>query len=243
MRRTDSIEVLKGIGKSRAEAFAKLGIHTVGDLLEDYPARYEEMPPAAPIASFGEGRMAAVCCTLSSAPRLVSTAKGALAVVSVTDGSARLSLGWFNQPYMAKILKKGDRRVFRGVILRRTNGLSMMQPQVFSEEEYAALAGRPRPVYLTVKGLPVNTIRQAARQALAGAEDLQDLLPESIRQANALCSFEEALWGIHAPQSLEQLRQAHNRLVFDEFLAFILRCRLLRAPEKIPNTFPVEQTA
>ena len=48
-----SIENLKGIGKKRAELFNRLGVYSVGDLLEFYPRRYEN--PLLPASGMQNG--------------------------------------------------------------------------------------------------------------------------------------------------------------------------------------------
>ena len=40
---------LTGIGKVKAEAFAKLSIHTIGDLLLHFPSRYENRGLITPL--------------------------------------------------------------------------------------------------------------------------------------------------------------------------------------------------
>lgn len=45
MKREDSLRCIKGIGEKTEKLFQKLGIYTVGDLLEAYPRDYDCCEP------------------------------------------------------------------------------------------------------------------------------------------------------------------------------------------------------
>ena len=56
----------------------------------------------------------------------------------------------------------------------------------------------------------------------------KETLPESIRQIFELCEYNYALKGIHFPTDKTMYMQARKRLVFEEFLEFILAVRQMK---------------
>ena len=54
------VRYLKGVGPARAEVFARLGVHTVGDLLEYYPRSWVFLPRVVKIGQARPGENAAV---------------------------------------------------------------------------------------------------------------------------------------------------------------------------------------
>ena len=53
MLQQDPITTIKGIGSKTVEKYEKIGISTVGDLLEHFPRDYDEIRPIRPITSCG----------------------------------------------------------------------------------------------------------------------------------------------------------------------------------------------
>lgn len=231
MRMGDPVERCFGVGQKTAERFHRLGIFTVSDLLHHYPSRYDEMPPVTDIASCQEGKMVAVSGTIDARPSTAVTSRGRFTTVTVSDRSGRLKLGWFNQPFMEHVLFPRQKRIFRGVISEKNGGRTMFQPEVFKSEDYGALSQRPRPVYLSTEGLSVSTIRKAIGQILSDSGPWPDPLPDKLKDRFGLCDYEEAIKNIHVPDSLDELIRSRRRLVFDEFLSFILGVRNLRSLE------------
>ena len=243
MRMDDPIESCFGVGLKTAGRFHRLGILTVSDLLRHYPARYDMMPPVSDISGCIEGKTAAVLCKVDARPVTVSTSRGKLTTVTVSDRSGRLKLGWFNQPYMERVLYPGQRYVFLGVISGKYNGLVMFQPELYRLEEYESVADKPRPVYLTTDGLSVKVIRRAVAQVLGEMECLSDDLPMKIKDRYGLCGLSEAVHDIHLPESFDALTRARRRLVFDEFLSFVLGVRSLRSKEPSFCSCQVKKTS
>lgn len=84
------------------------------------------------------------------------------------------------------------------------------------------------PRYAVTKGLSNNAITKAVRQALDAGQFPADYLPDSIRMSDGLCTLEYAIGQMHFPKDKESLVRARERLVFDEFLLFILMIRRMR---------------
>ncbi len=68
MNRNEPITKLKGIGPKTAEAYRRLRIETVGDLLSWFPKRYDTFRPEQPIDSVRDGQLATVLGTFTGTP-------------------------------------------------------------------------------------------------------------------------------------------------------------------------------
>ena len=60
MKNQESICSLKGIGDKTAKLFEKLGIHTIEELIHDYPRAYQAYDPPVSIGELEEGQIQAV---------------------------------------------------------------------------------------------------------------------------------------------------------------------------------------
>ena len=99
---------------------------------------------------------------------------------------------------------------------------------MFSPEVYLGMQSRMQPVYGQTKGLGNKTITSAVEQALALRRLEKDYLPNRLRIANELAEYNFAIEHIHFPLDETDLRFARKRLVYDEFLFFILAVRSLK---------------
>ena len=240
MRQTDPVTELKGVGKKTEEAFARLQVTTVGDLIRYYPARYDSFGPVTQLAQADSGQVTAVRVRLVTAPQLGYAGKLPVLTVKGEDGTGQIRLTWFRMPYLRSQLKRGQTVLLRGRLVRDRYGIQMDQPRIYSEEEYARLQRTLQPVYRTTEGLTDKKIAKSVSQALEDCEDSPEFLPEEILARQVLVGERKALGQIHFPENSERLLAARRRLVFDEFLLFLLAVRKLRgAGERIPNDLPI----
>ncbi|MBR2406778.1 MAG: ATP-dependent DNA helicase RecG [Clostridia bacterium] len=211
-----SVQYLKGVGEKRAELLAKLGIRTVGDLLSHFPRQYEDWSAVLPIASAPRGESICVRGTALAAPVERRIRKGlTLYTFSVSDASALMRVTLFNNPYAAQKIKPGEAYLFFGTLTGGTVP-EMSSPLIESAETGA----RIRPIYPLTAGLNSKYIEKLVSTAmLALGEQLdRDLLPDSLRREQHLCTRRYALENIHFPADREALETARRRLVFEELL-------------------------
>ncbi len=223
-----NITALKGIGEKTAQLFAKLNITTTEELVQYYPRDYEQFkePVLLQEAELEE---------LVSVPGVIqgNIATRHVRNLSITTFSAdcdgeKLSLTYFNMPYLKNTIKSGQRYIFRGYLQKKGNHYGMDQAQLYKPEEYAGLIDCMQPRYSTTKGLSNKTITKAMKQAIATVNLSEDFLPEEIVSKYQFCSREEAIRQMHFPTKREELVKARERLVFDEFFLFIMMLRRMR---------------
>jgi ATP-dependent DNA helicase RecG len=137
----------------------------------------------------------------------------------VSDGSASLRISWFNQPWIAKRLRKGTQIVLSGKIDQYLGRLGMNNPEVETIDQHNLHTNRIVPVYPLTAGITQRWLRRTMHQVVSyWAPRVQDPLPESLRQNAQLSDLPTSLSQIHFPDNWQQLQAARHRLAFDEIL-------------------------
>ena len=242
MANDQSIETLKGIGEKTAKLFEKVGIRTIDDLLHYYPKGYDTYGEPKAIGELSEDETGAVEGFLKSGATGVHINGLSIVQATISDMTGKLRLVWYHMPYLKNTLRPDSHFIFRGRVIRKKNGLTMEQPQMFKPEAYEELLSSMRPVYAQTKGLGNKTITSAVEQALAIRTLERDYLPASLRISNELAEYNFAIEHIHFPANEEDLRFARKRLVYDEFFFFLLAVRHLKEKrQNIRSQFHVEK--
>ncbi len=225
MELTDDIKKIKGVGDKSAQLFNKLGILTVSDLLKYYPRDYDEYKLPVPINEIREGQVVSVEGAIS---RLTSKpGRKKIVTCFVSDPSGACKLIWFNQPYLVKMLKPGFRYLFRGTVKRDNAEYCIQQPKMYGRNEYIKLLDHLAPIYSLTKGITSNFISKAMAQVIYEYKP-EEMLSAAFRKENNLMKLSDAVKTIHFPKSKEDVLLARRRLVFDEFLEFILALKALQ---------------
>lgn len=219
----ESVATLKGVGASRAAAFERLSIRTLGDLLYFMPREYQDFSALREAGALEHGELAAVRLTIVQEPRLLRPTRG-LQIVTATaqDETGRLQLVWYNQPYRKNQIRAGQTSVFCGRA-DRSRGLKLVNPTVMDEPPGIL------PVYPLVQGLSQYQVRDAVEKALRRTEGaITDTLPSSFRVQYGLTGLSEAICDVHFPKDMTSLSEARRRLSFEDMLYYLLAIGLLK---------------
>ena len=220
------ITKLKKIGEKKAELYARLGIHSVGDLVRFYPRTYEDWSKPFKIAEAPENT---VCCVGGFVERLSRPARirGGMTILKITvcDEIDRMTVTFFNQPYLYDRFSCGGDFLFYGLLKKSGHFYEMTSPAV-SDLQKAGI----HPVYPQTAGLSSKQIEDAASQAMRLLpQKMNDPLPEDIRIKYGLCPLDFAIRNIHFPKSLEDVETARKRLAFEELLILQLGMARLKS--------------
>jgi len=224
----EPVTSLKGIGEKTAGLFARLGVHTVEDLLHDYPRAYDAYEEPVPVGRLQENTTAAVAGQLLKTASVRRFKNVQVIVVTIKDMTGSLQLTWYNMPYLRNTLQMGQFLVFRGRVVKKGGRLTMEQPEIFTPEAYEAVRDSMQPIYGQTKGLGNKAIVRAVAQALEQRQMEREYLPSSLREKYELAEYNYAIEHIHFPSSRQELLFARKRLVFDEFFFFLLAVRRLK---------------
>jgi len=228
----ESIAKLKGIGAKTEALFQKMGVYTLTDLLRCYPRGYDVYEKPVPIASLEEGYVQTIRGVMVGRVQVTGSARMQITTIHVRDESGQLRVCWFRMPFLKNTLRGGE-IILRGKLINRRNELVLEHPEIFyPSAQYESKLDTLQPIYPLVAGLTNNLVQKSIKQVLEGVELYQDTLPDAIRVKYELAEYNYALRGIHFPENKETFYYARERLVFEEFLQFILAVRILKERNK-----------
>ena len=225
------LTALKGISAARAEAFAALGICTVGQLPSLYPRAYELRGRVIPLAQGELCQTTAHIVRISEEPRLQMYGKKSRVFCKISDDSAEAAICFFNMPYRKKQIRAGAQYRIYGRLSLLRGVPTFVNP---SMEEYSPGQSLEAvvPVYPTRAPLSQGIIRGAMAKALAvvltAQREQTDPIPLALRERYDLASRSFALYHMHFPADEAELAAARRRIVFEELFCYGLRMCLNR---------------
>lgn len=222
------VKYVKGVGEKRAETLKKLGIETLGDLIDFYPRTYLDFSSPVAITQIIPDT---VCCfsgIIGYRP-VEHKIRGNMTLYKTmaTDGVAGVNITIFNNAYLAQSLEEGEEYLFYGKATASKGRIEMTNPVIVSPDEASCM----RPIYPQTASLTTRMTERIMKQAVAlylGKEQ-RDIIPDEIRQKYSLCHQQFAVKSIHFPASAKDLEIARRRLVFQELLTLQLGMKLLRS--------------
>jgi len=231
------VSALPKVKPADVRRLEKLGVVTIRDLLLTLPFDWEAYGAPADVSQLTPGRQASVIGTITAiSAKVTPRRRMKLTEATVRDDSgAALKLIWFNQPFIAKQLHKGDRVAVAGTVKEARYGamLEMQNPhhEVLEDtDDYVPTrVGGLMPKYHLVAGLSSRKIAGWVESTLPLAGELEDLLPASVRERHRLVSVADAVRMGHRPDTEDQWHQARRRMTFAELFELQAAFALMRA--------------
>ena len=256
MRPSDTIEThFKRLKPDQKKALQKLRIETIRDLLFHFPARYETSGPTGTIGSLSEGATVTLYGTIEKPEtRKGWKSKIPMSEAWLVDGSGRIKLIWFRQPYIAKMIHEGMVAKVSGKIAAGSKGLYLANPaieksKIMPEDMHESLfneAGAHEhklfPVYPESKGISSLWLSHAVEKCLQARvhELIEDPIPENVLSHHHLPTLRSALVWVHAPKSNNDATSARKRFSFQEIFLIQLAVHMERARSKEVKALPID---
>lgn len=216
MEINDSISVLKGIGRKKADIFHEMGIETIEDLALYFPKSYEDKRSVTPISELRAGSKVLIQA------RIVNKRMGANRfkkktplMLNVSDDSGMLEVVFFNGYFLNKLFDIGKEYVFYGSVSENLNRFQIVHPEF-------ALAGSSDdvrgiiPIYSLRQGISQKEMRRMQMDIKDIYSGIKEWIPEDIIRKNRLASLDFAISNMHFPSNAKKVLQSRYRLVFDE---------------------------
>jgi ATP-dependent DNA helicase RecG len=208
------LDCLPGVAAVTQRKLGKLGLGTVRDVLEHGPRRYETAADEVPIAALRQAEEVVVTGrVLNVEKRPMRGRRRTRIVARVDDGTATVSVTWFNQPWLADRLKPGTEVRLRGKL-----GRWGFEPRAYDIGDEARATADFAPVYPAAEEIAAATVRRVVDTALPLAVHIPDPLPAELREREGLALKRDALAAVHRPRDLDEAETGRQRLAFEELL-------------------------
>ncbi|HXJ84554.1 MAG TPA: ATP-dependent DNA helicase RecG [Candidatus Methylomirabilis sp.] len=230
------LQFFSGVGPQRAKLLGRLGLVTVEDAIFFLPARHEDRSHLVPFTKVTPGEsLTATGVVAGISPAPPGRPRAPLQVL-LRDPSGFLQAIWFNQPYLERVFKRGQRLIVHGRVQPYGRGPLQMHVKDFEIVEACAdetlHTGRLVPVYRLTQGLTQRPLRTLIKRLVDDyADRVEEPLPEALRARRQLLPLSTALKAGHFPETEVALAAARRRLVFDDFLLLQLGLAVRRQRE------------
>jgi len=260
MKLEDTLESQFRLMKDQKSALARLGLLTVRDLLFYFPTRYSDISQIKLIKDLIPGDIATVYGEVSGLKtKKAFRTKIPMAEGTINDGTGKLKVTWFNQAYIAKMLRDGQKVSLTGKISDSKYGLTMQNPEyekakalpidvhntLFEKDEDGNSKEFHYPIYRETKGVTSKWMYHAVNKIVASGivKEMPDYIPEDILSKYNLPKLSTALVWIHMPKNQKNSESARKRFAFEEIFFIQLTKARDRAKTKETPAYSIKSSS
>ncbi|MDR2666456.1 MAG: ATP-dependent DNA helicase RecG [Endomicrobium sp.] len=238
------LRCLKGIGRKREQAFAKLGIRTIEDILTFFPSRYQDRTKIVSIKN--AYKQSQSCCIFGKVGKVyerIFTKGLCLLDIEVFDNTCMTHVRFFRKRRMysstdifasvKRIFKSGVFAYIYGEVKIKSNDSFMLVNDyeiVEKDSDVPLFFNKIVPIYATTKKMSQTYIRVCIHDVLRAYfynyPDVSELLP--VCNWILKMSAPIALKKIHYPDSLKDAENARRSFALQEFFVLESALYLLR---------------
>lgn len=214
----NSIEDFGITYRLKKSALQRLDIFTLENLLLHLPFRYEDYTNTVRLSDIKFGETSVIKGRVVDIKNEYTKKRFVLQKATITDGFSNLSIAWFNQSYITRIIHPGDEIGVVGKLqfFGETRSFQIKEYEVLSQSSGIHTTGLV-PVYNETRGLSSKWIRNRILDILTDKKSLiEDYFPEDILEKMNFPKLYDALYAVHFPKTLGEAYKARERLAFDE---------------------------
>lgn len=200
-----------------------MGIRTAFDMLHHFPLRYVDRSTPRPIKSLVKGEEASVLAKVVGTPSYDFGKR--MSKITIQDFyGTKLSLVFFNQPWLPRQFKENDEVLVYGryePYVRKTDGMqfpSLSSPQINKigdERSEVPIV----PIYPQSEKSSINTwdILHLMKETFSKLDpEISDPLDKEIREKYKLPSRYAAYKMLHFPENIKDVEESQRTLVYEE---------------------------
>ncbi|RLC38910.1 DNA helicase RecG [Candidatus Falkowbacteria bacterium] len=221
---------LNRVGAAAAKRLEKIGVNFVIDLLNYFPFRYDDFSKITSIKNLKPNTSANITGQIELIQNKRSPRKRInITEAIVSDSTEQIKIIWFNQPFIARNLRAGDKISLAGKVEHGPAGLQMTSP--IYEKLISGNTIHTQglvPIYHLTANITEKQIRFLIKQILLLADELEDWLPEATIKRQKLLPLNKAIKNIHFPKNFKDINNARGRLGFNELFLLQLQSELIK---------------
>lgn len=257
MKSTDKLSDHFRLDLPHQKALKRLRIITIDDLLHHLPARYEDISDIQSVSGLEIGQEAVVYGQLGGLKtRKAWKSRRPIAEGWVEDGSARIKIMWFNQPYLAKMYQDGMYVKVAGKVTGSADKPYIANPEVEKLDslpidrhdsifkDSGGIDDTIYPVYRESKGVTskwfYHTVLKCFEKGIL--ENIVDPISEEILKRYKLPTLKTALVWIHSPKKASDAESARKRFAFEEVFYIQIQKALEKAAVNAATTYSFKTT-
>lgn len=256
MKLNDRLEEKFRLDINQKRALSRLKIFSVADMLFHFPVRYSDISEVKNIEELAPGDIATVYGKISKLKTRKSfRSKIPMGEGEIEDLSGKIKITWFNQAYLAKIIKNGDSVKLTGKVTQGKNGIYLANPEfektpnlpidkhdtLFSGSNTQNI-GFSYPIYAETRGITSKWFYHATEKIFNDhtLDNIEDYIPNDILKKYHLPTLKTALVWIHKPKNKNDAESARKRFAFEEVFCIQLKRQHDRYEYKKNKSFRVE---
>jgi len=219
------VQFVPRVGPSYAKKLENLGILTVRDLLYHTPFRYNDFSNKTTINRLHPNVTVSVNGVVKQIKNIFTKTGKKIQEAIVTDDTGSITVIWFNQLFLPKIIHASDAIALSGTVGFFGNKLAIESPEyeLIDTDAPHLHTGRVVPIYPETAGVTSKWLRSRIWSLLTDHSTLiHEYLPEEILIKYKLPKLEDALQTVHFPETILEGEAAEKRLAFDEIV--LMQC-------------------
>ena len=259
MQLSDRIETTFRLDLNQKKALSRLGLFSIADLLFHFPARYSDISEVKKINELVPGDMATILVKVSK----LKTKKGCRSKIPMAEGEAedlsgKIKIIWFNQAYMAKMIRPNENIKLTGRVSKGKHGIYISNPEtertplsaidshdtLFSESGIEN-TGFSFPIYHETKGITSKWFYHAIEKIFKDKtlDKMEEYIPEEILKKYNLPSLKTSLIWIHKPKNKKDAESARKRFAFEEVFFIQIKRQRDKIDYKKNKSFRIKMPA
>ena len=216
---------LKFVSEKREKDFNKLNIYTVEELVRHYPRVYVDMRKTALIKDAYHNDAVLVKCEILNV-EVNDYARRPYVKALCRQGDYPFTAIWFNQPYVANKLGRGEYLFYGRVQNKHGFGVQLNNPSFERADKVNNLQGLV-PVYSLSGSLTQGVVRTAIKQALGKVSYISHI-PACLQKKYGLIPLSEAYRKVHCPRDMREVTAGAERIAVEEYFLLISAFKVIK---------------
>lgn len=216
---------IKYVSEKREKDFNKMGVYTLEELIRHFPRDYLDLRHTTLLKdAYHNDVILTVCEVLNVEANRYARRPYVKALCQ--QGGHMFTAIWFNQPYVAQKLQRGEYLFYGRVQNKYGMGCQMTNPSFERADKNSNLKGLV-PVYSLSGGLTQGVVRTAIRQALRKVSYLSHI-PVPLIKKYGLMPLSEAYFKVHCPETKEDVKAGSERIALEEYFLLISAFKVIK---------------